>query len=170
MNQQNFSQLQQIQQLQQLQQPQINQSQLNEQQLMSQQQLNQQLINQQQYNQQSNQDDIGDIINEINNQEQSQQLYSQPQQFINESYNINKMYNINEFKEKGIKYLKKVIMIIIIYLIISSEQFKNISSKYISFLKPDENGKLKLSSKIFYGFVLAALIILSNEFILNHSI
>ena len=161
MNQQNFIPLQQIQQ------PELTQSQLNGQQLAAQQQINQQQINQQQISQ----DEIGDIINEINNQEQqpSQQYYipHQSQQYINESYNINKMYDMNEFKEKGIKYLKKVIMIVIIYLIISSQQFKNITSNYISMLKPDENGKLKLSSQIIYGIILAALIILSNEFILN---
>lgn len=157
MNQQNFIPLQQ---------PELTQSQLNGQQLAAQQQ-----IIQQQIQQQNDQDTIGDILNEINTQEQPPPQQYIPQnyqnQYINEGMMLNKIYDMNELKEKSIKYLKKVIMIVIIYLIISSQQFKNITSKYINILKPDENGKLKLSSQIIYGIILASLIILSNEFILN---
>lgn len=162
MNQQNFIPLQQIQQ------PEINQTQMNGQQLAAQQQ-----IIQQQIQQQNDQDTIGDILNEINTQEQPNQQYIQQNyqnQYMNEGMIMNKMYDMNDIKEKGIKYLKKVIMIVIIYLIISSQQFKNITSKYINILKPDENGNIKITGSIIYGIILAALIILSNEFILNKNI
>jgi len=133
-------------------------------------QQNPQLTQQQIIQQQNEQDTIGDILNEINTQEPPQQYNMPPNyqnQYINEGMMMNNIYDMNDLKEKGIKYLKKVIMIIIIYLIISSQQFKNITSKYISILRPDENGKIKLTGSIFYGLILAALIILSNEFILN---
>jgi hypothetical protein len=119
---------------------------------------------------------IQQINNDLNNNFQQNQQYSQnntnydsqiPQIMnIPQDEKIQNMFEENNYKQNLIKYIKKILLILIIYVIFSLEPVKLIIGKYIKYINPNDQGNISIIGFITYGLIIAIIIVLIEKFLL----
>jgi hypothetical protein len=128
-----------------------------------------------------NETPIQQINNDLNNNfqqnqmiNQQNQLYNQPQYIdqnhpimnIKQDDKIQKMFEEDEYKTIIKKYIKKIIIFLIVYIIFSLESVKSFIGKYITYINPDNKGNITITGIIIYGLILSIIITSIDLFLL----
>lgn len=127
------------------------------------QQLNDEINRNMQGNNQQYYPPLNNNNNNYQNQQQNELQY--PSMQIDESILDGLLDNTSK-KDIVIKYVKKTMLILIIYVIFSLDIVKLNIGKYISYINPNTKGDISIYGYIIYGLIIACIIVAAEKLLL----